>query len=52
MATEGPQVLVGDMDGAGAASDVQYQVLCRIHHRRREPKPVGTTLSPDVLPFA
>ena len=52
MVTDGPQVVVGDMDGGdGDSHTVQYQVLCRVHHRRREPKPVGNTLSPAVLPF-
>jgi len=52
MVTDGPQVLVGDMDGGDGAPDaVQYQVLCRVHHRRRQPKPAGNTLSPAVLPF-
>jgi len=52
MVTEGPQVIVGDMDGDGeAAGEVQYQVLCRIHHRLRQAKPLGNTLSPAVLPF-
>jgi len=52
MVVDGPQVIVGDMDaGDGATDAVQYQVLCRVHHRLRQPKPAGTTLSPAVLPF-
>jgi len=52
MVVDGPQVIVGDMDGGGAAADqVKYQVLCRVHHRLRQAKPAGTTLSPAVLPF-
>ena len=51
MVLEGPQVVVGDMDGDGASGAVQYQVLCRVHHRLHQAKPTGTTLSPAVLPF-
>jgi thymidine kinase len=50
---EGDQVVVGDVDGAGAGQ-VAYEVLCRDHHRR------GVTAahagrehqSRDPLPFA
>jgi len=49
MVTEGSQVLVGDTDNR--PGDVHYEVLCRVHHRLRQPKAVGATLSPAALPF-
>lgn len=52
MVVEGSQVLVGDTDSeAKAPGEVHYEVLCRLHHRLRQPKAAGTTLSPAVLPF-
>jgi len=52
MVTEGSQVLVGDTDSSDKApGEVHYEVLCRVHHRLRQPKLDGTTLSPVVLPF-
>ncbi len=30
---EGPQVIVGDVDGGEAAHEIAYEVLCRRHHR-------------------
>ena len=39
---EGDQVVIGDTDAAEhAAADVRYQVLCRRHHRVRQPRPGG-----------
>jgi len=52
MVTEGSQVMVGDTNlSAKAPGEVHYEVLCRTHHRLRQPKPAGTTLSPASLPF-
>ncbi|MDO5676679.1 MAG: thymidine kinase [Propionibacteriaceae bacterium] len=49
MVTEGSQVVVGDTAGGG---DVRYEVLCRMHHRRRMTATrAKATLSPDPLPF-
>lgn len=52
MVTQGSQVLVGDTDtDATPPGEVHYEVLCRLHHRQRQPKAVGATLSPAALPF-
>ncbi|MCL2315903.1 MAG: thymidine kinase [Actinomycetia bacterium] len=54
MVTEGDQVLVGDTEpaGTGGVQQVHYEVLCRVHHRARQPKGFsGATLSPAPLPF-
>lgn len=49
MVTEGSQVVVGDTTGQG---EVRYEVLCRMHHRRRMTATrAKATLSPDPLPF-
>ena len=53
MVTEGSQVLVGDTDSAAKGpGEVHYEVLCRVHHRQRQPKASGATLSPASLPFS
>jgi thymidine kinase len=51
MVVEGEQVVVGDVEGV--AGEVGYEVLCRVHHRRRLTAAQAQTsvLSPDVLPF-
>jgi len=36
---DGPQVVIGDMDDGDATGEVQYQVLCRVHHRLHQVKP-------------
>lgn len=49
MVTEGSQVVVGD---TAAGGEVRYEVLCRLHHRRRMTATrAKATLSPDPLPF-
>jgi len=49
MVTEGSQVVVGDTTGE---HEVGYEVLCRLHHRRRVTKAKArATLSPEPLPF-
>lgn len=49
MVTEGDQVAVGDTGGGSAVS---YEVLCRRHHRAKEPSVVGgMDLTPEPLPF-
>lgn len=49
MVTEGSQVVVGDTTAGG---EVRYEVLCRLHHRRRmTAMRAKATLSPDPLPF-
>lgn len=49
MVTEGSQVVVGDTTGEG---EVSYEVLCRLHHRRKVTKAKArATLSPEPLPF-
>lgn len=50
MVTEGSQVVVGDTAGG---SEVRYEVLCRLHHRRRVSAAVArAALSPEPLPFS
>ena len=50
MVVEGSQVAVGDTTGDRA---VRYEVLCRLHHRRKVTKAKArATLSPEPLPFA
>ncbi|WP_040284353.1 thymidine kinase [Tessaracoccus massiliensis] len=52
MVTEGSQVVVGDTAAGGAGGEVRYEVLCRLHHRRRMTATrAKATLSPDPLPF-
>lgn len=50
MVVEGEQVVVGD---TGPAAEVGYEVLCRVHHRRRLTAATATAaaLSPETLPF-
>ncbi len=50
MVTEGEQVVVGDTEPTEDA--VGYEVLCRVHHRRRMTAEVArVTLNPEPLPF-
>jgi thymidine kinase len=52
MVVEGEQVVVGDV--SSPAAEVGYEVLCRLHHRRRmtAARAKAAALSPDTLPFA
>lgn len=51
MVTEGTQVVVGDT-ASTAEQDIRYEVLCRLHHRRKVTKAMAkATLSPEPLPF-
>jgi thymidine kinase len=56
MVTEGEVIVVGDTDLDRPDSrepEVGYEVLCRLHHRRRmtAARAKAAALSPDVLPF-
>ncbi len=54
MVTEGDVIVVGDVEQPNEAPpDVGYEVLCRLHHRRRmtAARAQAASLSPDVLPF-
>jgi thymidine kinase len=55
MVTEGEVIVVGDTeaDSDGPEPEVGYEVLCRLHHRRRmtAARAKAAALSPDVLPF-
>jgi thymidine kinase len=62
MVTEGEVIVVGDVDiepddgpggPEGLEPEVGYEVLCRLHHRRRmtAARAKAAALSPDVLPF-
>jgi thymidine kinase len=55
MVTEGEVIVVGDVDVEpdGPEPEVGYEVLCRLHHRRRmtAARAKAAALSPDVLPF-
>jgi thymidine kinase len=54
MVTEGEVIVVGDVEPAGGPEpEVGYEVLCRLHHRRRmtAARAKAAALSPDVLPF-
>jgi thymidine kinase len=56
MVTEGEVIVVGDVDvepDDGPEPEVGYEVLCRLHHRRRmtAARAKAAALSPDVLPF-
>jgi thymidine kinase len=58
MVTEGEVIVVGDVDVepdglVGPEPEVGYEVLCRLHHRRRmtAARAKAAALSPDVLPF-
>lgn len=49
MVTEGSQVVIGNTVGD---SEVRYEVLCRLHHRRRVSAATArATISPEPLPF-
>ena len=51
MVTEGSQVEVGDT-ADGGEQVIRYEVLCRMHHRRKVTKAMAqATLSPEPLPF-
>jgi thymidine kinase len=55
MVVEGEVIVVGDMDTIDEpAPEVGYEVLCRLHHRRRmtSARARAAALSPDVLPFS
>ena len=50
MVTEGSQIAVGDTETEHG--EIRYEVLCRMHHRRRVTKAKAkATLSPEPLPF-
>ena len=54
MVVEGEVIVVGDVEAADRPGpDVGYEVLCRLHHRRRmtAARAQAAALSPDVLPF-
>ncbi|MDO9381142.1 MAG: thymidine kinase [Nocardioidaceae bacterium] len=52
MVTEGEQMVVGDVESVGRpAPKVGYEVLCRLHHRRRLTAARAGATSSDVLPF-
>src|SRR3954468_15158016 len=59
MVTEGEVIVVGDVDVEpdeapdGLEPEIGYEVLCRLHHRRRmtAARAKAAALSPDVLPF-
>jgi thymidine kinase len=54
MVVEGEVIVVGDVESPDRpAPDVGYEVLCRLHHRRRmtAARAKAAALSPDVLPF-
>jgi thymidine kinase len=57
MVVEGEVIVVGDVEDSDAAatepSEVAYEVLCRMHHRRRltADRARAVTLTPDPLPF-
>lgn len=54
MVTEGDVIVVGDVEQLNEPQpDVGYEVLCRLHHRRRmtAARAQAASLSPDVLPF-
>ncbi|GAB3258295.1 thymidine kinase [Alteromonas gracilis] len=53
MVTEGDVVVVGDVAGSGPAPEVGYEVLCRMHHRRRmtASRARAVQLTPEPLPF-
>lgn len=55
MVVEGEVIVVGDVDAIDRpAPQVGYEVLCRLHHRRRttSARARAAALSPDVLPFS
>lgn len=54
MVVEGEVIVVGDVDSIDQpAPEVGYEVLCRLHHRRRmtAARAQAAAMSPDVLPF-
>jgi thymidine kinase len=54
MVVEGDVIVVGDVESPDRpAPEVGYEVLCRLHHRRRmtAARAQAAALSPDVLPF-
>jgi thymidine kinase len=54
MVVEGEVIVVGDVESPDRpAPEVGYEVLCRLHHRRRmtAARAHAAALSPDVLPF-
>ncbi len=52
MVLEGDQVVVGDTRAVGEArSVVEYEVLCRTHHRRGMTRAVARATMSDPLPF-
>jgi thymidine kinase len=53
MVVEGEVIVVGDVDQADEPPEVGYEVLCRLHHRRRmtAARAKAAALSPDTLPF-
>jgi thymidine kinase len=54
MVVEGEVIVVGDVESPDRpVPDVGYEVLCRLHHRRRmtAARAKAAALSPDVLPF-
>jgi thymidine kinase len=54
MVVEGEVIVVGDVEQVDEPPPVVgYEVLCRLHHRRRmtAAKAKAAALSPDVLPF-
>ena len=55
MVVEGEQVVVGDTGSGepGPAPEVEYEVLCRQHHRRRltAARAKAVSLAPEPLPF-
>jgi thymidine kinase len=54
MVVEGEVIVVGDVDILDQPTpEVGYEVLCRLHHRRRmtAARAHAAALSPDVLPF-
>ncbi|WP_375425342.1 thymidine kinase [uncultured Friedmanniella sp.] len=52
MVLEGEQVLVGDTTAVGEpVALVAYEVLCRMHHRRRVTRAVARATLSDPLPF-
>jgi thymidine kinase len=54
MVVEGEVIVVGDVEQSDQTPpEVGYEVLCRLHHRRRmtAARAKAAALSPDVLPF-
>ena len=56
MVVEGEVIVVGDVEQVGAeqvAPEVSYEVLCRMHHRRRmtAARAHAVSLGAEPLPF-